>query len=323
MKKALFFIGLAMVVLLVACGTDTTVEGDNTLSEKNQVDAQGTEVVQEVTIVDQLGETVVPVKPEKVVVFDFGILDSLDKLGISVAGVPQANIPPYLEQYESDEYVNVGSLKEPDFEAIATMDPDLIIISGRQLELADELNKISPTIYMGLDTEDYMSSFKDNMEKLGQIFDKKDEMAEELDAIDTLVDQVKEKATTQKTNGLVVLANEGNINAYGPGSRFGLIHDVLGISPVDENIDVSTHGMNVSYEYILERDPQYLFVIDRNAVVTESASAEQAIENELVQTTQAYKNNNIIYLDPNYWYLSGGGLVSVTKMIEAIDTAIE
>lgn len=49
--------------------------------------------------------------------FDFGILDTLDKLGVQVTGVPQANIPPYLSKYaDKDAYSNVGSLKEPDFE---------------------------------------------------------------------------------------------------------------------------------------------------------------------------------------------------------------
>ena len=56
--------------------------------------------------------------PEKVVVFDFGMLDTLDELGVEVAGLPQANVPAYLSKYEDAKYANVGSLKEPDFEAI-------------------------------------------------------------------------------------------------------------------------------------------------------------------------------------------------------------
>ena len=59
-----------------------------------------------------------PKNPEKVVVFDFGILDTLDELGIEVAGLPQTNVPSYLSKYEDSKYANLGSLKEPDFEAI-------------------------------------------------------------------------------------------------------------------------------------------------------------------------------------------------------------
>ena len=49
--------------------------------------------------------------PEKVVVFDFGMLDTLDELGIEVAGVPQANVPSYLSKYEDSKYTNVGRLE--------------------------------------------------------------------------------------------------------------------------------------------------------------------------------------------------------------------
>ncbi|MGV7801923.1 siderophore ABC transporter substrate-binding protein, partial [Mycobacterium kansasii] len=77
--------------------------------------------------------------PSRVVVFDFGILDSVDKLGIEVLGVPQANIPSYLSKFEDKKYENVGSLKEPDFEKINSINPDLIIISGRQQDAYEEL----------------------------------------------------------------------------------------------------------------------------------------------------------------------------------------
>src|SRR5699024_11919967 len=96
----------------------------------------------------------------RVFFFYCGTLDSLDKLGSEVAGVPKGNIPTYLEKYEGDDYENVGSLKEPDFEKIAEVDPDLIIISGRQSELYDQLQDIAPTIYLGVDTTRYMDSFK-------------------------------------------------------------------------------------------------------------------------------------------------------------------
>jgi iron complex transport system substrate-binding protein len=52
--------------------------------------------------------------------------------------------------------------------------------------------------------------------------------------------------------------------------------------------------MNVSFEYIVEKDPDYLFVVDRNAVVGGDAAAKETIENELVQRTKAYQNGKII-----------------------------
>src|SRR5699024_4100862 len=115
-----------------------------------------------VTVANELEETEVEKNPEKVVVFDLGALGSLDELDVEVAGVPQNNMPTYLDKYESDEYENVGSLKEPDFEKIAEIDPDVILISGRQSDLYEQLEELAPTVSVGVDTSEYMDSFKAN-----------------------------------------------------------------------------------------------------------------------------------------------------------------
>ena len=50
--------------------------------------------------------------------------------------------------------------------------------------------------------------------------------------------------------------------------------------------------------------------------------AEQVLNNDLVKGTKAYQNKNIVYLDPNYWYLSGGGLVSLSEMVKEVEAAL-
>jgi iron complex transport system substrate-binding protein len=69
------------------------------------------------------------------------------------------------------------------------------------------------------------------------------------------------KAKTEKMNGkaLMVLTTGGKASAYGLGSRFGIIHDVLVIKPVDANIGVSPHGQSISFEYLAGKNPDYLF----------------------------------------------------------------
>ena len=113
------------------------------------------------------------------------------------------------------------------------------------------------------------------------------------------------------------------MSAYGPSSRFGLIHDVFGFGAADEKIEVSTHGQSISFEYIMETNPDVLFVIDRNTAVGGESGAEETIENELVQKTTAFKEDKIIYLNPDSWYLSGGGLKSVKIMAEEIEASLK
>lgn len=329
MKKFTLTILMGLLILfLAACGSDNedTDTGNNDAANADN-ETEETEEAGTVTVEHELDTTEVPKNPENVIVFDFGIVDSLDKLGVDIAGIAKAGtVPSYLEKYAGDDYADIGSLKEPDFEKISEIDPDLIIISGRQAALYDQLTELAPTIHLGVDNENYMESFKSNMEVLGQIFDKEDEIATELTAIEESITGLKEKAEASDDKALIILANDDKISAYGQKSRFGIIHDVFGVAAADEGIDASTHGMNVTFEYVMETNPDILYVIDRGAVVTSGEAeggAKQLVENELVENTNAYKNDNIYYLDPEYWYLSGGGLTSVSEMVKQIDESIQ
>lgn len=337
MKKR-WIIALLSVFMLVlaACGDSNNNNGENNNNDvndtngnpsennNNENDADANNASDDTVIVKhELGETEVQKNPEKVIVFDFGSLDTLDKLGIEITGVPQNNLPAYLEKYGSDDYENVGGLKEPDLETIANIDPDLIIISGRQSTMYDELSKLGDTIFLGVDNERYMDSFKENLAIIGDIFDKKDEVDSELATIESSIESLNEKADQLDGSALIILANDDKISAYGPNSRFGIIHDVFGVPATDENIEASTHGMNVTFEYVMEENPDILYVVDRGAAVAGESSAKQIVENKLVENTNAFKNDKIIYLDPDYWYLSGGGLSSVTEMINEITQSLD
>ncbi len=310
MKKWLLLVSVTMVlVVLSACGG----------SEESSAAQEG----ETITVEHELGETEVPKNPKNIVVFDYGIVDSLDQLGVDIAAVAKESLPDYLSKYSGGKYENAGSLKEPDFEKISQIDPGLIIISGRQAPVYEQLSEIAPTIHLGVDTTKYMESFEQNMQTLGEIFDKKDAVKDELASIKSEIEKVHEKASNMDEEGLIILANDGKVSAYGPSSRFGIIHDVLGIKPVDETIEASTHGQSISFEYITKKNPDYLFVIDRGAVVGGQSSAKQVVENRLVKKTDAYKHDNIIYLNPEYWYLSGGGLQSVSAMAEEIRASLD
>ncbi|MCY7494971.1 siderophore ABC transporter substrate-binding protein [Bacillus safensis] len=311
MKKWIWMMTvLTAIVVLAACGNQGKTEG---IKEET------------VTIKDMLNKDGVKIKknPKKVVVFDMGSLDTLDKLGVNVTALPKQAVPKYLSKYEGDKYKNVGGLKEPNFEKIAEIKPDLIIIQHRQADAFDEFSKIAPTIYMDVDNADYMVAFKKNAKTLGKIFDKADKVKEELAAIDQKVDALKKEAKELKKNGLVIMANDSKMTAFGPKSRYGLIHDVFGITPADQKLEPSDkHGQSISYEYMVKTNPDYLFVVDRGAAIGEETSAKQLVENDYVKSVEAVKNNHVVYLNSDMWYLSGGGLESLSAMIGEVKQGI-
>lgn len=63
------------------------------------------------------------------------ILDAagIEKTGIEKLGIQktESNLPDYLSKYMSDEYVNVGSLFEADYDSLDLLAPDLIIYGNR------------------------------------------------------------------------------------------------------------------------------------------------------------------------------------------------
>jgi iron complex transport system substrate-binding protein len=114
------------------------------------------------------------------------------------------------------------------------------------------------------------------------------------------------------------LFNNGRFSAFGKGSRFGFIYDVLQFKPVMDLKDESVHGQKMSNELIAQANPDYLFIVDRNAAVLGKVANKADVENPLVKQTKAYQNQAIYYLDPNVWFISGGGLTSVKLMTDDI-----
>ncbi|MNN32421.1 putative ABC transporter solute-binding protein YclQ precursor [compost metagenome] len=253
------------------------------------------------------------------------MLDTLG-LGDKVVGVSKSNVPKYLSKYKTDDsIVDIGSLKEADYEKIAAAEPDLIVMSSRQLEMYPELKKISTTLFVELPSSDYIKTTKHNAELIGKIFNKNDEVKEQMNKIDSLITDVKSKVPADK-KALVIMANNKAVSVFGPGSRYGIIYNELGIKPVNEKVeqDAKAHGDSISYEFIAEQDADYIFVIDRAAAIsTEGAeAAKTTIENSLVKDTKAYKENNIVYLDQVVWYLVAGGFNSTEQMINEVKTGV-
>jgi len=268
-----------------------------------------------------LGTVKVPQQLNKIAVFDYAVLDILNELDIEVGGVAKGSLPQYLKKYTGDAYIDIGTLFEPNYEVLAKMQPDVIFISGRQKDCYEMLSAIAPTVYLTVDATDYIGSLQKNVGIVSKLVNKEREGTDKITQINAKIDTLRAKIGQTNPTGLILLTNEGRLSAYGQASRFGLIHNTLSIIPIDKEIETSTHGQTVSYEYVATKNPEYLFVIDRNRVVGGSDNSS-VFENELMMQTKAYKANRIIFLNPETWYLTSGGLAATASMLEEINNAI-
>ena len=272
-----------------------------------------------ITINTARGEVSLPENPTKIVVFDMATLDDLTALKVPVTGAPKKVLVPYLQQ-TLDSVTNVGTLFEPDLEALNTLKPELIIIAGRSAPKYDELAALAPTIDMTDTGQDLIANGIKLLDTYGKIFKKEAEAQKLHNDIQNLLTETQQ-AIKGKGNGLILMVNGGKLSAFGSSSRFGWIHTQVGVPVADSNIPASPHGQSVSFEYVQKTNPDWIFVIDRTAAIGEEGKTAQAVlNNDLVRQSKAWKNGHIIYLS-SAAYLAAGGVQQMKTDLTNIITA--
>lgn len=278
-----------------------------------------------VALESPVGKITVQDNVNKIAVLDFAALDTLNTLegGNKVIGLPlAATLPAQLSSFKNDKMIDFGTVKEVNLEKLASAKPQLVIIGGRLAQQGKTISQIAPTYQYSLDLANYWSSFRQQTMNIAQLTGKTQLAEQKISALESKISQ-----TAQKTKGktaLIIMVNNGKMAAFGSKSRFGIIHDSLGFTPIDSSIKVGTHGQGISHEFIAEKNPDYLFVIDRAAAISnKTGQAQQTLDNEIIKKSKAFKNGNIVYLNARNWYLMNGGLTAMGEMIDEVASAVK
>lgn len=318
---------LATAALLAAgCGTSTADAGNSTGETSASASATGP-----VTITDAQGRTVeVPANPKTVVAIDWSVIRTLTDLGVEVDAVPKANsaLPADLAKYE--KATQVGTLFEPDYEAIAAMNPDLVIVGSRSgtPEIVKEFEKFAPAVIdMSVRSKSPADTFKlttERVTQLGSIFGKQQQASDLMAKIATDIAKVKKSATDSGKTAMVVQVSDGTVSAYGPGSRFGTVYEDFGYKPTGAPLDdKGGHGEEISQEFFVQYNPGVLFVLDRAKVVGQKqAPALDVLNNGLVGTTDAAKDKKIVEIDGFSWYIATSAPSSWQQMIKDVQGSL-
>ncbi|WEK03599.1 MAG: ABC transporter substrate-binding protein [Candidatus Devosia phytovorans] len=277
-------------------------------------------MAQETVITHDQGETTITGVPSKVLVSDWAAFDNLTALGVPVAGVPGSNAPAYLADDVAADALKIGSLQEPDFEGIAAAEADLYIVASRSRTAYPTASEILPTLDMSVDNAALIAGVEEKLTQYGEIFGKQAEAAELIANLDAKVAEVK-AAAEGKGSALVLVTNAGNVGVYGPESRVSWIHNEIGIPSAMDNVEDGDHGGDtVSFEFILEANPEWLFVVDRDAGVGAGGNEAAAalLDNELVNQTTAAKEGHIVYLDAQPAYITMHGYSGLMLLLDQV-----
>ncbi|RBY94533.1 iron-siderophore ABC transporter substrate-binding protein [Blastococcus sp. TBT05-19] len=137
-------LGLATALALTACGSGAASEEP----------AEGSAAAEEGfprTVEHAMGSTEIPERPERVVVLDTGELDSVLSLGVTPVGAVTTAVSDGFLSYlaeDAEDVEVVGTIAEPDLEAIAALEPDLILSNKvRHEDIYEQLAQIAPTVF--------------------------------------------------------------------------------------------------------------------------------------------------------------------------------
>ena len=262
--------------------------------------------VEKITVDTVKGNVDLAMNPSPLVVYDMTLMQDLAALDVAVDGMPSGLKLDNLQSKTQPEPKTVGTVFEPDLEALNAMQPQAILVGSRMAEKYDALSSIAPTLDMTIDTANIYESSKQRLHDLGALFGKSAQAAKLQGNIDGLIDETK-ALTKDKGKGLVVMVNGNKLSAYGDKSRYGFIHTVLDIPMADDQIADARHGQPISFEYIQKTNPDWLFVVDRSAAIGEDgAGAKAVLDNPLVAQTNAWSNNQVVYLSPDSYLAFGG-----------------
>lgn len=300
--------------------SDETAGSDSGAPETvtiQSLNGEGTEVDMEV-----------PYDPQRIAILDMACLDILDRLNVGdrVVGSAQTSLD-YLQDYVTDEnVVNLGTIKEADMEAVMACEPDIIFIGGRLSSSYDALSEIAPVVYLATDTDlGGVESVRKNASTIATIFGLEDQVDALMADFDSRIEALAEFA--EGKTAIIGMCTSGSFNVLGNDGRCSMIGREIGFENVgvDANVDTSTHGNEASFEYVVEKNPDYIFVMDRDAAIgTDGAQlAQDIMENELVQGTDAYKNGQLVYLEhPAVWYTAEGGVQALDLMLQDLENTL-
>lgn len=327
-KLALLLVSL-MAAGLVACGQ---VKEDKTEAATEQTPESVT--ITTLNANKEAVEITVPYNPQRIAILDLAALDIIDNLGLSdrVVGTAKTSID-YLSAYaENKDIKNLGTIKEADMEAVMECEPDVIFIGGRLSASYDALSEIAPVIYLSTDTQiGLVESVTKNATTIASLFGMESEIEKKTSDFAKRIEVLQ--AVAEGKTALVGMTTSGSFNLLSNDGRCSIIGVEIGFNNLTASNSKDTqsgnagspHGNESSFETVVAENPDYIFVMDRDrAIGTEGVQmAQQIMENELVMSTDAYKNGNIVYLEhPAVWYTAEGGITALDVMLQDLESAL-
>ncbi|MFC6317203.1 ABC transporter substrate-binding protein [Corynebacterium gerontici] len=284
-------------------------------------------------------DVIVPEHPEKVVTFSEPTLDAVLALGVrpagTVAGRGLTTVPAYLQEAAGDVPI-VGSVGQPNFEAIGALEPDLILVDGTSVnnnpDVMEALAQIAPTVMAGYAGGDWRKNFA----IVADALNRNDEGEKVLQDHDQHVAEVSARLEPFKDKTFSIVRWQGSgASLILKELPAGQSLEELGLKrPANQDKFGGGHSEPVSNENLGEIDADYMFfgtlggssVANPNAGGNADANAadvslEDAKKVPGFEQLNAVRSNHVIPVEGSAWTSTGGPLLA-QKIVSDVDALL-
>ena len=297
-------LAVAIALILTACG-GTAEPGKTTPSDDAAFPR---------TVEHAMGQTEIPQQPERVVVLDTGELDTALSLGVTPVGAVTTAVSDGFLSYLAEDAADVevvGTIAEPNLEAIAALRPDLILSNRtRHEDLYDELSQIAPTVFAERVGAVWKENFLLDAEALGL----EDDAAQLLEKYETAAAEVGRSIGDPGGTTISALRFvDGTIRVYSPQSFIGTVLADIGLDQLELPVaDVPTFT-ELSAEELTRADAE--IVLYSSFGPAEDSGEEAAVAGPLWSRLGAVQADRAFAVEDDVFF-TGIGLTAATLMLE-------
>lgn len=310
-RHALSATGLALVTALTLSACGGTEEAGSESAATASADAAFPRTVEHA-----MGSTEIEEQPERVVVLDTGELDSVLSLGVTPVGAVTTAVSDGFLSYLADDAADVevvGTIAEPNLEAIAALQPDLILSNKvRHEDIYEQLSQIAPTVFAEKVGAVWKDNFRLDAEALG-LENEAEELLEayEADAAALGEDIGDPTGTTVSTMRFV----EGAIRVYTAESFIGTVMADIGLDHLQlPTGDVATFA-ELSAEQVTQADAEIVLYSSYGAADDSGEAA--VVAGPLWPRLSAVANDRAFAVEDDVFY-TGIGLRAATLQLESL-----
>lgn len=308
MKKT---IGM-LCMLLVTLGFVSGCQGRQEASSSDKT----------ITVRDAKGEVEIPAEPKRIVDLS-GNSDILSLLGYSVAGTANSDaydytqLPTYLQEPLQGAKILGYSMQDTmDIEGILELHPDLIIISGVQEKMYEQLKKIAPTLMVELAQTDW----RQDVNTFARMMQQEDRAASWMKSYDEKAK--KAGAAVRKANGedttyLALLASGGQLFVFDAAGIGSVLYEDMGLKkpanmPRQDSISLPV----ISYEGLADLDADHLIVVGTDA------DMKALKKNSIYKSMQAVKNNRVLELPSSPYFNIGYSSIGRDVFLDEVQSLL-